>query len=304
MLQAETTEEALFLEGISFLGRAWSVLPDKPEETLERTVRALWYAAAGDPRSVIRCDEAVVPRLDAVAERRFRELLELRAAGKPLAHLTERQNFAGLEMICGPQALIPRRETELLAATAIEVLAGELLRQDAVLAIDVCTGSGNVALALAACDPRVTVLGADISPDALALAIRNASHLEFTGRVSFVASNLFDALDSDELHRQAAVVTCNPPYIASAKVAAMAAEISEHEPRLAFDGGAFGLSVISRLLADAPRFIRPGGSLCFEVGAGNGAFIADRVRRNSAYADLRCVTDADGLVRVLVATVV
>lgn len=303
MLQAEMSEASLLLEGMGILERAWSGLPDKPEETLEISAKALWFAAAGEPRSALRCRDARLPRLGGEGETRFRELLQLRASGKPLAHLTGRQNFAGLEMICGPRALIPRKETELLARTAVEILRAALLHQDSVLAIDVCTGSGNVALAVAACDPRVTVVGADISADALALAAENARHLDFTARVNFVASNLFDALDNARFHRQAAVLTCNPPYIASAKVPAMAAEISQHEPRLAFDGGAFGFSIISRLLADAPRFVRPGGSLCFEVGAGNGGFIADRVRRNPAYSDVRSVNDGNGVVRVLVATV-
>jgi release factor glutamine methyltransferase len=83
----------------------------------------------------------------------------------------------------------------------------------------------------------------------------------------------------------------------------MAAEISEHEPRLAFDGGAFGLSVITRLLADAPRFLGPNGSLCFEVGAGNGTFWGDRLDRNPRYRGVRRVHNENGLLRVLVATV-
>ena len=83
----------------------------------------------------------------------------------------------------------------------------------------------------------------------------------------------------------------------------MPAEISQHEPRLAFDGGAFGLTIISRLLSDAPRFLQPGGSLCFEVGAGNGRFVADRVARNGAYATVRQVNDEEGIPRVVVATV-
>jgi release factor glutamine methyltransferase len=83
----------------------------------------------------------------------------------------------------------------------------------------------------------------------------------------------------------------------------MAEEISRHEPRLAFDGGAFGLSIILRLLAEAPRFLTPGGSLCLEVGAGNGRFVADRIDRNPAYANVRQITDESGIVRVVAATV-
>jgi release factor glutamine methyltransferase len=292
-----------FSEVLDRLEGVWSPLPDKPEETLELTAKALWFAAAGEPRSVARCSHAELPTLDEAGIERLWTLLGLRAEGKPLAHVTGRQNFAGLEMLSGPEALIPRRETELLARTAIAILGDELTVRHAAQAIDVCTGSGNVALALAASDTRINVLGADISTDALALASRNAEHLGLASRTCFVASDLFNAIDATSLHGRAAVVTCNPPYIASAKVSATAAEISQHEPRLAFDGGAFGLTVIFRLLSDAPRFLRSGGSLCFEVGAGNGHFVAERVTRNAAYTAVRPVNDEKGVLRVLVATV-
>ena len=302
MTYSGVAAQSRFRELIALLETGWSPLRDKPEETLELTARALWFAAAGQPRSVMRCGEGSLPTLDEGEMERLSELVTLRKAGKPLAHLTGRQNFAGLEMLSGPEALIPRRETELLARTAAEILADALREGVDVFAIDVCTGSGNVALALAACDLRMKVLGADISADALLLAARNADHLGLTSRTSFVASDLFEGIDAEHLHKRAAVVTCNPPYIASAKVPAMAPEISKHEPRLAFDGGAFGLTIISRLLADAPRFLRPGGSLCFEVGAGNGQFWADRLKRNAAYTAIRPVSDDRGVIRVLVAT--
>lgn len=303
MTTGEMADISLFDEAIGRLGTVWSPLPDKPEETLELTARALWFAAAGQPRSVARSSNGKLPRLDDAGALRLWELIKLRSEGVPLGHLTGRQNFAGLEMLCGPEALIPRRETELLALTAIGIIDDALRVDDSALAIDVCTGSGNVALALAAHDPRITVLGADLSAEAIALAVRNREHLGLSSRASFTESDLFQAIDTPPVHRQATVVTCNPPYIASAKVGAMPPEISRHEPRLAFDGGAFGLSIITRLLADAPRFVRSGGSLCFEVGAGNGRFIAERMGRNPAYREVRSVSDESGVVRVLVATV-
>lgn len=303
MQKSEVMYSPAFEELLGRLERCWSPLPDKPEETLELTAKALWFAAARDPRSVARCEESELPQLDEAATERLWELLALRSAGKPLAHVTGRQNFAGLEMLCGPGALIPRRETELLAQTAIELVGLAIRRERVALAIDVCTGSGNVALAIAASNPRAEVVGADISIQALALAEKNARHLGLEPRVRFLASDLFNAIDGVELHQKACVVTCNPPYIASAKVPAMAPEISQHEPRLAFDGGAFGLSIIMRLLSDAPRFVRPGGSLCLEVGAGNGRFVADRIAKNPAYRNVRQIADENGTVRVVVAAV-
>jgi release factor glutamine methyltransferase len=296
-------DRSLFEGVVRRLESAWSPLPDKPEETLELTAKALWFAAVGDPRSVARCNGVDIPPLSEAGAERLQTLLTLRIGGTPLAHLTGRQTFAGLEMLSGPGALIPRRETELLARTAAELVDEALNRSDEVVAIDMCTGSGNVALALAARHPRVRVCGADISPGALQLAERNAVHLGLSSRVVFVASDLFEAIDAPRFQKTAAVITCNPPYIASAKVSAMPTEISAHEPRQAFDGGAFGLSVITRLVSDAPRFLRPSGSLCFEVGAGNGRFWSDRLERNGAFSRVRRVDDESGILRVLVATV-
>jgi release factor glutamine methyltransferase len=302
MMPAPERQRPLLEEIVQRLDGAWAPLPDKAEETVELTARALWFAASGEPRSVARAGSGALPALDDAAMARLRAMVERRCEGTPLAHITGRQSFLGLEMLATPEALIPRRETELLALTAIAALRATIGAREAALAIDVCTGSGNVALAIAAREPRVTVIGADLSAEAVALARRNAAHLGLSARTRFHRSDLFDGIDRPELRGSADLVTCNPPYISSAKVPAMAAEISEHEPPLAFDGGSFGLGVITRLVSDAPRFLRPGASLCFEVGAGTGEFIFDRVRRNAAYADVRAVNDEASAVRVLVAT--
>src|SRR5206468_12954324 len=100
MQRSEVMYSPAFEELLGRLERSWSPLPDKPEETLELTAKALWFAAARDPRSVARCEESELPQLDEAAMERLWELLALRSAGKPLAHVTGRQNFAGLEMLC------------------------------------------------------------------------------------------------------------------------------------------------------------------------------------------------------------
>lgn len=294
------TEQPLFTSLRQEIEGSWEPLPDKPEETPELTLRALWFAAAGSPCSVAASAEGVLPTLcdDEIA--RLRILVERRRAGEPLAYITGRQRFMDLEMLAAPAALIPRRETELLGAAAIRILDDQRADGER-LAIDVCTGSGNVALALAAHDPLLRVVAADLSAEAVELARRNAAYLGLADRVTFFESDLFEALDRSELHETVDLITCNPPYISSAKVPEMAAEISRHEPRLAFDGGAFGLSVILRLISGAPRFLRPGGWLCFEVGARNGAQLAGRLTANKSYDDVGVVKDDAGAVRVLLA---
>src|SRR4051812_28486499 len=108
--QASTTFGALLQE----VQRFWTPLPDKPEETPEGLLAALWATACGSPMSVDRAVQAALPALDEAAMERLRTLIERRKAGVPLAHLTERQTFLGLEYLAGPDALIPRKETEIL----------------------------------------------------------------------------------------------------------------------------------------------------------------------------------------------
>lgn len=273
------------------------VLPDKPEETAASALRALWYTAAGEPRSA-EAATLPLPALEGAAEAKLLTLIRERLAGVPLAHLTRRQHFMGLEFITGPAALVPRKETELLASVAHSKL-GEA--GAAPLAIDVCTGSGNIAVSLAHLHPRATVYASDLSEDAVALARLNAELNRVQDRVIFSAGDLFANLPRETLAGKADVVVCNPPYISSAKVVGMAAEISQFEPRLAFDGGAFGLTIVTRLMREAPEFMKPGGWLCFEIGKGQGKFLANSLSKVGCYDSIDPATDTSGEIRVLAA---
>lgn len=277
------------------------LLPDKPEETVDTTLRALWHAAAGHPLSAARAANAALPTLDDAATAVLDGLVRQRLQGTPLAHVTGRQQFAGLEMLASSEALVPRHETELLANTAIR-LARELATDTgSVRVLDACTGSGNVALAIAAHVPAARISGTDLDPDAIELAQRNAEYLKLAHRVHFVSGDLLQAFDSAEHHDKIDLLTCNPPYISSARVAQMNAEISAHEPHLAFDGGPLGVSILMRLISDAPRFLRAGGWLAFEVGLGQGPALLKRLQRNPAFSHVEGVTDAQEAVRVIIA---
>lgn len=280
-------------------GVAW--LPDKPEETPEASARALWLAAAGQPCSVVAAqDIAVLPELDAAALARLDALLERRLAGEPLAHLTGRQHFCGLEMLAGRQALVPRVETALLAQAAIAALhrrpaaAGE-----AAIVLDACTGSGNVALAIAHHCPTARVSAADLSTEAIDLARANARWLALDDRVRFLAGDLLAPFAVLDVAGRVDLLTCNPPYISSAKVPLMAAEIADHEPAMAFDGGPLGVSLLSRLLDEAPDWLRPGGALLVEVGLGQGPALLRRLARQPAWAQVQGHADQHGAIRVL-----
>lgn len=279
-----------------------SALPDKPEDTPEAAARALWCRAAELPVSAAAAMERALPALDAGQLAAFDALVRRRLQGVPLAHLTGRQRFMGLELLAEPGALIPRHETELLARSACALLE-QVAREygAAPLAVDVCTGSGNVALAMAAQLPSARVHAADLSAEAVALARRNADLLGLADRVTVHEGDLLAPFDTPEFIGAVHVLTCNPPYISSGRVGAMAEEIALHEPALAFDGGPLGIRILQRLVREAPRFIRPGGWLAFEVGAGQGAGVMKRLAASADFDELRSVTDASGEPRALLA---
>jgi release factor glutamine methyltransferase len=250
---------ALYQECETLLATSLQTLDDKPEETPTSTLKALWHAAAGKPLSVQRAIESPLPTLNAHATTQLRMLLQQRIAGIPLAHLTGRQQFMGLELQVSGDALIPREETELLGHAALTHLKNIIREKNSATVIDVCTGSGNLALALAHHAPPTRVWAADLSETAVALAERNAKNLSLDDRVTFRAGDLLASFDTPEFHGKVDLLVCNPPYISSGKVDVMASEIIGHEPRLAFDGGPLGIRILQRLIAEAPQFLKPGG---------------------------------------------
>ena len=290
--------DALFDSQLALLAANLHPLPDKPEETPASALRALWFAAVGQPRSVVAASVGALPTLSGEAAATLAQLVARRLAGEPLAHLTGRGHFMGLELVSTPDALIPRLETEQLGRACVALLKSSEVRQPARV-IDVCTGSGNLALAIAHALPDAEVHGADISPAALALAARNREQLALP-QVALRCGDLLAPFGA-EFDGTVDLVLCAPPYILSAKVEQMAAEISAHEPRLAFDGGPLGVGILLRLLEDAPRLLRSGGWLAFEAGLGQGPAMRRRLERDPQYGEVRALTDPHGDVRVVLA---
>ncbi len=277
----------------------WIGLPDKPEETSESTLRTLWLLAAGQPLAVTRCWDFDLPPLSETERKQLRHFLQQRRAGVPLAHLTGRQHFLGLEMLTGPEAMIPRKETEILGRAALEILQGLVAQREPVTVVDLCTGSGNIALALAHYVPHCHVYASDLSVDALQLARRNARHLGLDARVAFLKGDLFAPFATSPLQGKIDVVTCNPPYISEQRTVELPQEIREFEPQLAFDGGPFGVTLIMRLLKEVPSYTRPGAWLCFEVGSGQGDVFKRKLERDPRYTAVRSHPDAQGRIRAL-----
>jgi release factor glutamine methyltransferase len=273
--------------------------PDKPEETPDSILRALWFHAAGKPMSIARINGHALPDLDDAAAQALSASIDRKREGVPLAHITGRQEFLGLELLAGPDALIPRKETEILGKAAIAILQ----QKPDPLVIDVCTGCGNLALAYAHHAPGARVHAADLSEEAVELARRNARFTGLAERVTFSAGDLFAPFQDDaSLLGNCDLVSCNPPYITSRQVPKMGQEISAHEPKMAFDGGALGMSIVTRLFIEAPKFLKPGGALCFEMGLGQGPVLEGRLRRQPWVAKVETHKDSSGAIRAMVAT--
>ncbi|MDQ1593339.1 MAG: release factor glutamine methyltransferase [Pyrinomonadaceae bacterium] len=231
----------------------------------------------------------------------FRERVTRRAAGEPVQYITGRQEFYGLDFEVNPAVLIPRPETELLVECALELLRGT----DAPLVCDVGTGSGCIPVALLHERADAHAFGLDISTDALAVAARNAARHHVNSRLMLLVSDCFDALDVVNVPDAVAaattfdLITSNPPYIAESEIANLQREVREHEPRGALTPGGDGLSIIRRLVAEAPRFIRAGGYLIFEIGYDQHEAIARLVHPNVwTLLDIR--RDLQGIPRVVI----
>jgi release factor glutamine methyltransferase len=199
--------------------------------------------------------------------------------------------FMDVELLVERGVIVPREETELLGATALEVA------RDHARIIDMCCGSGNLACALASRLPHARLWASDLTDACVALARRNAVHTGVAERVTVVQGDLFSGLKG--LEGSIDLIVCNPPYISQAKLAGERAVLLENEPREAFDGGPYGLSVHQRVVREALPFLKPGGWLLFEIGLGQDRQVKILFDRTRAYEDLRLVANAAGEVRVV-----
>ena len=221
----------------------------------------------------------------------FRALIVRRAAGEPVAYLTGTRAFYDRAFRVTPDVLIPRPETEHLIAQALAWAIG----RSALRIVDVGTGSGAIAVTLAAHLPDAHVWAVDVSAAALAVARENAARQGVADRVTCVQGDLLAPAVAAQ--RRADLIAANLPYIARPDLDALA--VSHWEPRLALDGGPDGLDLIRRLLADVPRVLAPDGLLLLEIGAEQGAAVCALAQQALPGAVVRTAADYAGLDRVV-----
>lgn len=189
-------------------------------------------------------------------ENLFNKIVEEKLSGKPLAHIIGEAEFMGRLFSVGPTVLIPRPETEELVEETIKNLP--LKRPSRIL--DLCSGSGCIAISLAFTFPSAEIIGADISPEALRVARKNAENMNLGRKVNFVQSDIFENIEG-----KFDFIISNPPYIPTDVIATLSPEV-RNEPRLALDGGPDGLDVIRQIISSAPAYLTPGGLLALEIG--------------------------------------
>lgn len=264
-----------------------SLLEGRPQANLESKVLLLKAASLTEERYFAAPDVLCPPRIEAS----FLRLIGKRKRGVPLSYLTGIKEFWSMSLGVTPSVLVPRPETEVIVEKVLE-----LSSRDRETILDVGTGSGNIAIALAKELPSARIVAADISERALRVARRNAV-LHKVGRIEFLKSDLFGAFRGAGARFD--FILSNPPYVSRAEWERLPAEIREFEPRRALLAGDSGLEMISRLVRRAGSFLRPGGYLIFEIGEGQRDRVLSLFSRR--WTEIETAWDLAGKPRVITA---
>lgn len=229
--------------------------------------------------------------VEADREKDYRMLIGRRAERVPLQQLTGSQDFMGLSFAVNDQVLIPRQDTEILVEEVLKEL------HDGMRVLDMCTGSGCILLSLLHYSNGCLGVGADISAEALKVAVRNAQSLSVEeGSAVFVQSDLFDRIEG-----KFDIIVSNPPYIPTCVIKTLMPEVREHEPVQALDGKEDGLHFYRRILAEGLGHLEHGGMLYFEIGY-DQAEVVRRLMEEAGFSNVEVIQDYAGLDRVVYGT--
>lgn len=228
--------------------------------------------------------------LTPVQRGKMRDFIQRRAQAEPVAYLVGYREFFGLDFAVNPAVLIPRPDTETLVRTALDALKGR--ENPAVL--DIGTGSGCIAVALAVNCPAANLTAVDISPEALATATANADKHGMSDRVRFFESDVFSNVPDEKFD----VIASNPPYIREDEMAGLDADVRDHEPIGALVGGVDGLDVVRRIIGESPNYLVPGGHLMLEIDGQQAGSVADLLRSGN-YKNVGIEKDLSGIERVV-----
>jgi len=216
-------------------------------------------------------------------------LIERRCSGECIAYIIGKKEFRGLEFAVNPSVLVPRPDTETLVEAAVHI-SGKIR------ILDLCTGSGAVAVALKNEKPEFEITAADISAGAIETAKKNAACLLPAGsQINFCIGDLFDALPSRDYLFD--IIVSNPPYVSSDEIKTLSAEV-QNEPVIALDGGADGLGIIKRIINKAPEYLQPEGMLLLEADPRQMREIS-ALLENKGFTEIQFYNDLSGSQRVI-----
>ena len=222
---------------------------------------------------------------------RFRSLVARRVKGEPVAYIVGEKEFWSLTLEVTPDVLIPRPDTEILVEEVLKLFE----REETVRMLEIGTGSGAISVALASEMQAASITATDCSPEALAVAARNARGNNVDKRISFLCGDLFDpAVGTYD------IIVSNPPYISEGEFNLLAPEVREHEPRQALVAGPDGTEFHLRIIQGARPFLAEGGRLAMELGAGQRGAL-EKILHNSDYCDIVFHRDYAGIERVVLA---
>ncbi|MDN5943477.1 MAG: peptide chain release factor N(5)-glutamine methyltransferase [Nitrospira sp.] len=223
-------------------------------------------------------------------------LVGRRVGREPLQYILGTQEFCGLEFDVNQAVLIPRPETELL----VEYVSQRISAEREATIVDVCTGSGCIAVALARLRPRARVFATDLSSPSLNVARQNAVRHAVGERITWLEGDLLGALAGQELEEQVDVIVSNPPYITETEWVALQPEVRLFEPRTALVAGPQGTEFHERLLREANRYLSPTGAVIMEIGAGQAPAMRRIIERMAEYRFHRLIYDEAGLERIVI----
>jgi len=220
----------------------------------------------------------------------MRGLVKRRAAAEPVAYLVGKREFFSLEFEVSPAVLIPRPDTETLLVDALDRLKDIAAPR----VLDLCTGSGCVAITLAVNSPHAIVDAVELSPEAAEVARRNTDRRGVGDRVRIIEGDLFAPLNDAEPYD---LIVSNPPYISTEEIETLSADV-QHEPKLALDGGPDGLDIVRRIIADAPPFLKPGAALLLEISPEQGPAMEAIFAEQGNYENIGTQRDLSKQIRV------
>lgn len=235
--------------------------------------------------------------IDNQSIRQYERVMDRRAVREPLQYITGRQEFWGLPFKVTPDVLIPRPETEFVIEATLKAVSMAM----SPIIIDLCTGSGCIAISLAKELLTAQVFATDRSEQALEIARENARMNQVADRIRFLAGDLFVPFMELNLHGKIEVIAANPPYIRAGDLAALQPEVRDFEPEMALIAGPLGTEIGAAIIQQAPLFLKQGGSLIMEMGMGQTAALSAIVHNTGNYRTLELVRDLAGIERIIVA---